>query len=74
VLGTADGLAQFLQAFDPAAATLRLDTLIPRSSDPIDALPVWYLRIADADIVAEVRTQDARSGLIAVPLEVQRSR
>ncbi len=73
VLGTADGLAQFLQAFDPVtAATLRLDTLIPRGSDLFDVLPIGYSRIAD--IVAEVRTQDAASRLVVVHLEVQRSR
>ncbi len=70
VLGTPGGLAQFLQAFDPAvAAALRLDTLIPRSSDLFDALPPDYSRIAD--IVAEVRTHKVASPLVVVHLEVQ---
>ena len=39
-LGTAHGLAQFLQAFDPETADLlRLDTIEPRGTELFDVLP-----------------------------------
>ncbi len=72
-LGTARGLAQFLQAFDPATAgLLRLDTIEPRGTELFDVLPEWYRRIAD--IVARVEARAVERELLTLHVEVQRSR
>lgn len=73
ILSPPTGLAEFLQTFDPAtAATLRLDTFIPRGAEVFDHLPAFYKRIPD--IVAQVQTQSGQPRLIAVHLEIQSTR
>src|SRR5579872_1623788 len=72
-MGTAQQLAQFLQAFDPQTAeVLRLESIEPRGTELFDVLPEWYRRVAD--IVARVEERGAERKLLLLHVEVQRTR
>lgn len=74
-LGTAQHLAQFLQAFDPPTADLlRLESIEPRGTELFDVLPEWYRRIADIVAQAETKAHVAERELLLLHVEVQRTK